>query len=123
MAVPGSNRGQQAEAQAAAWLSAQGLSILERNYRCRYGELDLIARDGDALVFIEVRFRRDQRFGGAAASVDVHKQARILYCAQLYLQQQWRGPMPVVRFDVIAMAAGPGGRPSIEWIRDAFGAG
>ena len=63
------DRGRHAEDVAATFLQQKGLTILERNYQCRYGEIDLIARDGDALVFVEVRMRKSAAFGGAAASI------------------------------------------------------
>lgn len=106
-----------AEDLAAEFLSRHGLAILERNYRCRGGEIDLVARDGTTLVFVEVRYRRSRRFGGAAASVDARKQARILLAARHYLAA--RGDAPC-RCDVVALdALDPG---CIEWIRNAFGA-
>ena len=109
-------RGEAAENLAAEFLERRGLTILERNYRCRGGEIDLVARDGTTLVFVEVRYRRSRTFGGAAASVDARKQARILLAARHYLSG--RGDVPC-RCDVVALdALDPA---SIEWIRDAFG--
>jgi putative endonuclease len=90
--MPGRNRieqGQQAEQQAAEFLTQQGLTPLQRNYRCRSGEIDLIMRGREGLVFVEVRFRRHMSFGGAAASVDRNKQQKLLRAAQHYLQQNW----------------------------------
>jgi putative endonuclease len=109
--------GAAAEDLAAGFLSRRGLAILERNYRCRGGEIDLVARDGKTLVFVEVRYRRSRRFGGAAASVDARKQARILLAARHYLATH--GEVPC-RCDVVALDALDPAR--IEWIRDAFGA-
>src|SRR5260221_10494296 len=77
--------GARAEALAAAFLGRHGLVIVERNWRRRHGEIDLIARDGDALVFVEVRLRRSRDFGGAAASITPAKQARLAKAAGLYL--------------------------------------
>lgn len=116
MSTARSRNGAAAEALAAAYLAQRGLAILERNYRCRGGEIDLVARDGATLVFVEVRYRRSRAFGGAAASVDARKQARILLAARHYLAG--RGDVPC-RCDVVALdALAPA---SIEWIRDAFG--
>jgi putative endonuclease len=109
--------GAAAEDLAAAFLARHGLAILERNYRCRGGEIDLVAREGTTLVFVEVRYRRSRAFGGAGASVDARKQARILLAARHYLAG--RGDVPC-RCDVVALDALDPGR--IEWIRDAFGA-
>lgn len=109
--------GQAAERLAAAWLQDRGLRILERNYRCRTGEIDLIARDGDTLVFVEVRLRRSRAYGGAAASVHEAKQRRLVSAARHYLMDRAESPC---RFDVIVLDALDAQR--IEWLRDAFGA-
>lgn len=109
--------GKEAEQQAAAYLQSQGLQLLECNYHCRGGELDLILRDGDTLVFTEVRFRKQQHFGGALASVDHHKQQRLIRAAQHYLQtHKWKGPC---RFDVVGMSS----HKPPDWVRNAFEAG
>ena len=76
------NRGAAAEALAAEYLSARGLAIVARNYRCRGGEIDLIARDGDTLVFVEVRLRSSTAFGGAAAGITAAKRRRIALAAR-----------------------------------------
>lgn len=84
------------------------------------GEIDLIMRDGDTLVFVEVRQRRNARFGGAVASVTATKQRRIVQAARAYLM---RLPSPPpCRFDVVAIT-GDGAEPQVEWIRAAFDAG
>ncbi|HEU4622213.1 MAG TPA: YraN family protein [Burkholderiaceae bacterium] len=111
--------GAEGEAAARAHLEARGLRHVASNWRAQFrkqaGELDLVMRDGDCLVFVEVRRRASNRFGGAAASVDAFKQAKLVRAAQAYLATQVRGPMPPCRFDVVAIE---GAR--IEWIRDAF---
>ncbi|MCS6995534.1 MAG: YraN family protein [Casimicrobiaceae bacterium] len=96
-------------------VSARGWRLLERNWRCRFGEIDLIARDGDTVVFIEVRHRSDDRFGGAAASIDRAKQRRLSRAAQLYLSGY--SDIPPCRFDVVVRGAGSG---RYEWIEAAF---
>src|SRR5690625_6283061 len=78
-------RGREAERHAERWLKARGLQVLARNYRCRFGELDLVIRQGDTLVFVEVRLRRYERFVGARASVTRAKQRRLLAAAHHYL--------------------------------------
>ncbi|TVQ87576.1 MAG: YraN family protein [Chromatiaceae bacterium] len=99
---------------ARAWLEHQGLVHLDHNVRCRRGEVDLVMRDGDTLVFVEVRFRRSESFGGAAASVDRRKQVRIAAAAAHYLQ---RHPTRLpCRFDVLAIGADD----QMHWIRHAF---
>ena len=109
-------RGEGAERRAAAFLEGQGLTILARNYRCRFGEIDLIARSGSTLVFVEVRARTSERFGGAAASITPAKRRRLLAAARHYLAQ--RGRQCACRFDAVLLS---GGAQRIEWIQDAFG--
>ena len=101
---------------ARAYLEGQGLGFVTRNYRCRRGEIDLVMREADTLVFAEVRYRASARFGGAAESVDRHKQRRLAAAAGDYLQHH-PTKLPC-RFDVIAL--GDGDR--IDWIRNAFDA-
>jgi putative endonuclease len=111
------NRGRNAEAYAARYLESHGLTIVERNYRSRYGEIDLIARDGATLVFVEVRQRRSSAFGGAAASITAAKQARLILAARHWLLRHGETPC---RFDCILL---DGLEPkNIEWLRDAFSA-
>lgn len=108
-------RGEQAETLAAEFLRGQGLHIAARNYRCRFGEIDLIARDGDTLVFVEVRSRASNAFGGAAASITPAKRARLLKTAHHYLAGC--NPLPPCRFDAVLVT----GRPQhIEWLRGAI---
>lgn len=108
--------GNAAESLAAAWLERQGLRIIARNYGCRSGEIDLIAVDGGGtLVFVEVRLRRSNAFGGAAASVNRAKQARIVSAARHYLMNK---PEQPCRFDVILLDALDA--DAIEWVRNAF---
>lgn len=99
---------------AAQFLAERGLSIVERNFRRRCGELDLIARDGDTLVFVEVRLRRPADFGGAAASITAAKQLRLLKAAGLYLARLRHAPP--CRFDAIVCDALDPAR--IEWLKD-----
>jgi len=76
------------EQQAARWLQQQGLQLVCSNWHCRFGEIDLIMRDGATLVFVEVRARRDNRFGDAAASISPAKCQKLIAAANLYLSQQ-----------------------------------
>jgi putative endonuclease len=114
--------GQRAEELAAGFLRRQGLAILMRNYRCRVGELDIVAREGDVLVVAEVRTRADDSYGGAAASVDRRKQVRLTRAAARLLQQRRDLAQLPVRFDVIVVRGGDAAEPAIEWIRHAFAA-
>ena len=93
--------GRDAEARALTFLLKQGLTLIEKNFRCRVGEIDLIMRDAHMLVFIEVRSRKDRRFGGAAASVGPVKQQRLWRSATFYLLR-FRKP-PVCRLDLVAI--------------------
>ncbi len=107
--------GKEAEDRAASLLLQRGLRLVQRNYRCRGGEIDLIMRDGECLVFIEVRYRSRSDFGDALASVDQRKRQRITLAAQHYLAtSHWVGPC---RFDVIGFDR----NAREQWIRDAFG--
>ncbi|MDB5924319.1 MAG: hypothetical protein JWN13_3255 [Betaproteobacteria bacterium] len=109
-------RGVEAEAMAAVFLERQGLTILARNYRCRLGEIDLIARDREATVFVEVRSRASSSFGGAAASITAAERQRLLKAARHYISRQ--RTVPQCRFDALLIEGDP---PRIEWLRDAFG--
>lgn len=91
--------GQQAEERACAFLVAQGLTIVERNVRVPGGEIDIVARDGAVLVFVEVRWRRTRGFGGALASLGWRKRERMAHAAQVYLMR-FRTP-PACRLDAL----------------------
>ena len=108
--------GMRAEALAADYLQLRGLRLIEGNYSCRLGEIDLILADGPVLVFVEVRLRRDPDYGGAAASITAAKRQRILTAARHYLSGK---PERACRFDVVLLDALAADR--IEWIKDAFG--
>lgn len=109
-------RGADAESLAARHLTENGLRIIERNYRTRFGEIDLIARDGTTLVFVEVRQRRSSAYGGAAASITISKQKKLLRAARQYLGNQ--PTLAACRFDAVLIEGSPA---RIEWVRDAFG--
>jgi len=109
-------KGAAAEEFAATFLQRQGLVIAHRNYRCRFGEIDLIARDGKTLVFVEVRSRRTEDFGGAAASITQSKRDRLLRTARHFLAHS-HSTAPC-RFDAVLIRGEP---PQVEWIRNAFG--
>ena len=107
-------RGREAEAAAARHLERHGLDVIERNFRIRGGEIDLICRDGATLVFVEVRLRRSDDFGGAAASITAAKRRRIVLAARHYLAG--RGALDC-RFDCVLLDG-----KRLEWLRDAFSA-
>ena len=106
-------QGQRWEQAALAYLQRQGLRLLDTNYRCRGGEIDLILRDGEALVFVEVRQRASRSHGGAAASITPAKVARMVRAAQTYLLRC--SPVPPCRFDVVAIDG-----DQLDWLRNAI---
>lgn len=107
-------KGRQAESGAERFLEQHGLRVIERNFRRRFGEIDLILRENDVLVFVEVRKRSHRAFADGAESIDARKRQRLLRTAEAYLQnRRWRGP---VRFDVIVLDA----QDRIEWLQDAI---
>ena len=110
-------RGDDAETLAADYLEAQGLSLLQRNYHCRFGEIDLVMKQGGMIVFVEVRRRSHTAFGGAAASITASKQQKLIRTAEHFLQQHGNA---ACRFDAILMNTLNSSQ--IEWVRDAFSA-
>jgi putative endonuclease len=106
--------GQTAESRAEAFLETQGLKLVARNWRCRFGEIDLVMQDAATLVFVEVRLRSRADFGGAAASVTPAKQKKLLAAARQYLSSL--KTLPPCRFDVVALT----GDAAPDWIRNAF---
>ena len=114
--TPKQRAGDAAERAAERHLCEQGCVVLARNARFRVGELDLVVRDRDAVVFVEVRLRSASGFGGAKASVDVYKQKKIVRAAQTWLAMNYGERWPACRFDVVAVD----GDGTIEWCRDAF---
>ncbi len=111
--------GAAAEETAGRYLEAQGLRIIQRNFCCKCGEIDLICVDDDVLVIVEVRSRRRLDFGGAAASVTRAKQRRILCAARYFLRCNPSWQAYRIRCDVVAFQ-GAGSNRQPEWLRDAF---
>lgn len=109
-------RGEKTETRAAQWLSARGLRLVARNVRTRFGEIDLVMEDGGTLVFVEVRYRSRDDFGGAAASVTRAKRTRIERSIRAYLASVPGVGRRDLRADVVAVS----GSGRIEWIRNAF---
>jgi len=108
--------GDRAERIAEGFLVKQRMQLVARNYRCRFGEIDLIMRDGEVLVFVEVRMRASKAFGGAGASIHVAKQRRLIAAAQHYLAGLRQ--TPPCRFDAILMNELD--EDSVEWIKDVI---
>lgn len=113
--------GAAAETLAQHYLEARGLQLWMKNYRCKLGEIDLIMREQNTLVFVEVRLRSNPFFSSAAESVTHTKQQKLIRTAQRFLQEHKLVNKQACRFDIIALSAR--GESAIEWIRDAFGAG
>ena len=112
--------GRRAEEIAAVHLSARGLQILHRNFRRRLGELDLVARDGEELVIVEVRTRSTGAYGGAAASIDSRKRQRMVKATLLLLQRHKDLARMRVRFDAVLVSNVDAAEPTVQWIRHAF---
>jgi putative endonuclease len=120
------DRGNDAEDACCAWLKNQGLKLLTRNYHSRRGEIDLVMQDGKTVVFIEVRYRKNDLFGGAVESVTPAKQHKLRATAEQYLQQETS--LQNGRFDVVAMTSAietseskrPASGYTFNWIKNAF---
>lgn len=117
-------RGDAVEDAALAHLQAQGLRLISRNAAAGGGEIDLVmldtdGRNGHAVVFVEVRYRASDAFGGGAASVDAGKRRRLVRAAQVFLQRHPDHADASCRFDVVS-ASGDPSAPALEWLRDAF---
>ena len=112
--------GNRAEALARHHLEAAGLVFLTKNFRCRLGEIDLVMRDRDCLVFVEVRFRQTARFVAPVQTVDRRKQRRIAQAAGLFLSRHPSLADEPVRFDVVAVDGAADGPAAIQWLSDAF---
>ena len=107
------SRGTFYEDTACEYLKKQGVVILQRNFRCRMGEIDIIARDGDCIVFAEVKYRKNTAYGDALAAVGFAKQKKICRCAMIYCM--YHPQVTRIRYDVIGITD-----TKIEWIKDAF---
>lgn len=105
------------EDMAAAYLTAAGMTILKRNFRCRFGEIDIIASDRGTVVFVEVKYRSGRKAGDPLEAVGIRKQQKIIATAMYYISSAGRGFYASYRFDVIGIR----GDGSIEHIRNAFG--
>ncbi len=108
--------GTAAELHAARHLEQQGLKLLDRQIRCRWGEIDLLMADGDCWVFVEVKARRSQAFGGGLAAITTQKQRKLRRTAEWILNNKRRSQQPC-RFDVVEVNLAD---QTIDWIRNAF---
>ena len=101
-------------------LFANGLELVDRNFRCRMGEIDLVMRESNLLVFVEVRYRKNARCASAAESVDTHKQRKLGQAAASFLRRHPQYREHVVRFDVVAFDATSNDQCTLQWLQDAF---
>ena len=116
-------QGEDAEAACCTYLRSQGLKLLDTNYRCRRGEIDIIMLDKNMLVFVEVRFRKNRQFGGGLESITAAKQQKLRRTAELYLQQNDNHKN--ARFDVVSMSknnqtSNNKQEYTFDWIKNAF---
>ncbi|MDA0679062.1 MAG: YraN family protein [Proteobacteria bacterium] len=114
------DKGSRFEQIALKHLVANNLQLIEQNFHCRLGEIDLVLRDGESLVFVEVRYRKSNRFASAAHSVNKQKQAKIARTAAMYLARHPALSRCTVRFDVVAFDSADSDHGALQWIRDAF---
>jgi len=112
--------GASAENLALQYLQAKGLRVLQRNFHCRFGEVDLVMLDRQCLVFVEVRYRAKNRFSTAAHSISSTKQNRIIRTACIFVSRNRRYAENTMRFDVVAIDSGCAGESTIQWMADAF---
>lgn len=109
-----------AEALACRHLEQQGLKLITRNFRCKMGEIDLIMQHEKAVVFVEVRFRKNAHYGSALESIDFRKQRKLINTAQFFMQKYDPRLQRTYRFDVVAIQGEPGNNPDIQWVSPAF---
>jgi putative endonuclease len=119
MSDPRHDFGLAGESAAASALEAAGLTVLERRFRCRLGEIDLVARDGETIVFVEVKARAGDGFGAPGEAVHAGKRARLARVAAAWLQHR-RAQEPPCRFDVVEVVRTPGGALRTRHLPDAF---
>jgi len=116
-------QGEDAEAACCRYLKSQGLKLINKNFSCRYGEIDIIMLEKKVLVFVEVRFRKNNNFGGGLASITASKQQKLRKTAELYLQQNKQ--YENARFDVVSMSKNNQTKTdkqqyTFDWINNAF---
>lgn len=119
-------QGEYTESLACQYLKNKGFKLIEKNFNCRVGEIDLIMQDNDCLVFIEVRYRHSNNFGSGAESITASKQSKLIKTAALYLQQHAKLNKYPARFDVVSITGfietDDLNNINFDWIENAFGA-
>lgn len=113
-------KGSSAETLAQRHLERQGFNLVTRNFRCKTGEIDLIMKDRDMLVFVEVRYRRETDLGSPLETITAAKQRKLTRTAQFFLQQHFGDRWPACRFDAVGIVGELEASPAIEWIANAF---
>lgn len=116
---PANDAGKIAEDIAAQYLSKQGLKLIDRNFHCRFGEIDLIGLEQEILTFIEVRYRKNEQYLAVVETIDHHKCRKLIITSEYYLTQHKNYRSYQCRYDVIAIT-GELNQPAIEWIKNAF---
>ena len=118
--------GEVTESLACEYLESKDIKLLERNFNCRFGEIDLIMQDNDSLVFVEVRYRRSNNFGSGAESITASKQSKLIKTASAYLQRHAKLNKYPARFDVVSITGSIDtddiNNIDFDWIKNAFGA-
>ncbi len=119
-------QGEYTENLARQFLEQKGFKLIEKNFNCRLGEIDLIMQDNDSLVFVEVRYRRSTNFGSGAESITATKQAKLIKAASVFLQRNAKLNQYPARFDVVSITGfietNDISKINFDWIRNAFGA-
>lgn len=112
--------GNQAENIAREYLSNKGMSFCMSNFQCKTGEIDLIMKDQDCLVFVEVRYRINSEHGSPLETITLHKQRKLIRTANYFLQQHFQNRWPACRFDAIGIVGDLNHSPELSWISNAF---
>ena len=119
-------QGEYTESLACRFLEEKGFTLLERNFHCRFGEIDLIMQDNGSIVFVEVRYRRSNNFGSGAETITASKQSKLIKTASAYLQQHAKLNQYPARFDVVSITGSVATSNikniDFDWIKNAFGA-
>ena len=116
-------QGEYTEKLAYQYLEKKGLKLLERNFHSRFGEIDLVMKDNDSLVFVEVRYRRSNNFGSGAETITASKQSKLIKTASVYLQRHEKMKQYPARFDVVSISGSvEASNLEFNWIENAFGA-
>ena len=114
------NKGDQYEKTARVYLEKAGLTLIQSNFHCRFGEIDLIMKDKTTICFIEVKYRSTLKFGGAAAAISRSKQVKLIKTANFYIMQNQTISNSPFRFDTITLQGDSNNKPEINWIQNAF---